>query len=97
MGASPPNPQDLTLPCHPRVAEHRSEITSPRPGLAPQSALGSHPCGALSSAEVRSSVPNKRRKSRPHQQVTNDIIKASVTLTIEATRYGEIVVVDPKK
>jgi len=72
MEASPPSPQDLTLPCHPRITEHRSETSSLRPGLAPQSALGSLPSVALSSAEVRTSVPKRnpiaksKRKNRSH-------------------------------
>jgi len=47
MGALPPNPQDLTLACYPSALRSRSEMISLRPGLAPQSALGSHPCVAL--------------------------------------------------
>ena len=29
MGTLPPNPQDLTLHCHPRTTEHRGERTHP--------------------------------------------------------------------
>ena len=74
MEASPPNPQDLTplLPSQP--TESRSERSSPRSGLAPQSALRAHPCVALSSAEVRPSVPKPNRKiQRPSTTPPSDV------------------------
>jgi len=68
MGASPPSPQDLTLPCHPRITEYRSETISLRLGLAPQSALGSLPSVALSSAAVRTSVPKRNRLAKAERK-----------------------------
>ena len=63
-GALPPNSQDLTLACYPSALRRRSEMISLRPGLAPQSALGSHPCVALSSAEVSTSVPEQKTETK---------------------------------
>jgi hypothetical protein len=76
MGALPPNPQDLTLACYPSALRSRSETISLRPGLAPQSALGSHPCVALSSAEVSTSVPEQiSETNRCEIRSPNDIYK----------------------
>ena len=58
LEALPPDLRDLTRSCHPR----RLAVTAgagqprPKPGLAPESALGLHPCRALSSAPVSTSV-----------------------------------------
>lgn len=90
----PPKPPGFIalLPSH--LTEHRSEISSPRSGLAPQSALRAHPCVALSSAEASPSVPEPNRKTKrvkPSQETTST---NSVTLLFEATRSGILIVVN---
>jgi hypothetical protein len=57
MGALPPIPRDLTRTMPPRSLSHSvgAEYFYPAPTItvqAPQSALGLHPCIALSSAAV---------------------------------------------
>src|ERR1700693_6296389 len=68
LGTPSPNPWDLARFCHPiGIGNPKTEpgrsAAHPRPGwygLAPESALGSHPCVALSSAPVPHSVNQKR-------------------------------------
>lgn len=52
LGALSPDPRDFPRSCHPRLANQnrRGGFHRHRPGLAPESALGLHPCRALSSA-----------------------------------------------
>ncbi len=57
LGAMPPSPRDLTRTMPPRSLSHSvgAEYFYPAPTItvqAPQSALGLHPCIALSSAAV---------------------------------------------
>jgi hypothetical protein len=58
LEAPPPDLRDLPRSCHPRWANQnrRGGCRRPRPGLAPEPALGLHPCIALSSAPVSTSV-----------------------------------------
>ena len=58
LGALPPDPRDFPRSCHPRLANQnrRGGFRRHRPGLAPESALRLHPCRALSSAPVSTSV-----------------------------------------
>ena len=58
LEALPPDLRDLTRSCQPRLvaATARAGQARPWPGLAPESALRLHPCRALSSAPVCSSV-----------------------------------------
>jgi len=58
LEALPPDLRDLPRSCHPRLLEVTAGAGQPRPkpGLAPKSALRLHPCRALSSAPVSTSV-----------------------------------------
>jgi hypothetical protein len=58
LGALPPDPRDFARSCHPRLSNQnrRGGFRRHRPGLAPESALRLHPCRALSSAPVSTSV-----------------------------------------
>ncbi len=58
LEALPPDLRDLPRSCHPRLLEVTAGAGQPRPkpGLAPESALRLHPCRALSSAPVSTSV-----------------------------------------
>jgi hypothetical protein len=62
LEALPPDLRDLTHLCHPRLLLDRVEAGRyrPEPGLAPESALRLHPCRALSSAPVSTSVGSQR-------------------------------------
>jgi hypothetical protein len=61
LGALPPDPRDLPRSCHPRLSNQnrRGGFRRHRPGLAPESALRLHPCRALSSAPVSTSVEGR--------------------------------------
>ena len=63
LEALPPDLRDLPRSCHPRllVATAGAGLSRPKPGLAPESALGLHPCRALSSAPVSTSVGEECR------------------------------------
>jgi hypothetical protein len=63
LEALPPDLRDLPPSCHPRVLATTAGAGYPRPdpGLAPESALRLHPCRALSSAPVSTSVGSHRR------------------------------------
>jgi hypothetical protein len=63
LEALPPDLRDLAHLCHPRLLAFRAEAgkSRPGPGLAPESALRLHPCRALSSAPVSTSVEAPRR------------------------------------
>jgi hypothetical protein len=58
LEALPPDHRDLPQFCHPRLLAVTTGAGQPRPepGLAPESALRLHPCRALSSAPVSTSV-----------------------------------------
>lgn len=58
LEALPPDLRDFALSRHPSRAEETAGAgyARSRPGLAPEAALRVHPCRALSSAPVRSSV-----------------------------------------
>jgi hypothetical protein len=58
LGAPPPDPRDFALSCNPWLTNQnwRGGLRRHRPGLAPESALRLHPCRALSSAPVSTSV-----------------------------------------
>jgi hypothetical protein len=58
LEALPPDLRDLSLSCHPRsLILNRRGGAMPAPfGLAPESALRVHPCRALPSAPVSTSV-----------------------------------------
>jgi hypothetical protein len=56
LEALPPDLRDLARPCHPRLPMTAGRDNPPQPGLAPESALRLHPCRALSSAPVSTSV-----------------------------------------
>jgi hypothetical protein len=58
LEALPPDLRDLARSCHPRLLAVTAGAGPPRPepGLAPESALRLHPCRALSSAPVSTSV-----------------------------------------
>ena len=60
LGTLSPNPWDLTPLCHPMRGKKKTAgdagFARPQHGLAPVSALRSHPCVALSSAPVRPSI-----------------------------------------
>lgn len=58
LEALPPDLRDLTPYCHPSLLAATAEADEPRPGtgLAPESALRVHPCRALPSAPVSTSV-----------------------------------------
>ena len=58
LEAPPPALRDLTPPCQPRLMIGTAGAGQPRPqlGLAPESALRLHPCRALPSAPVSTSV-----------------------------------------
>ena len=58
LEALPPDLRDLPRSCHPRFLAVTAGAGQPRPqpGLAPESALRLHPCRALSSAPVSTSV-----------------------------------------
>ena len=58
LEALPPDLRDLSLSCHPRLRllNRWGEVIPPLPGLAPESALRLHPCRALPSAPVSTSV-----------------------------------------
>ena len=60
LEALPPDLRDLTRACHPK--RWTAGAGKPRPdlGLAPESALRLHPCRALSSAPVSTSVGSQR-------------------------------------
>gem|GEM_PF-6517989 len=72
---SPPRPQDLAFPSHPR-------ITDP----APQSSLGSPLSVALSSAVVWTSAPKRNRLPSRRQKSVPRRLSSSVTFQLEATR-----------
>ena len=55
LEALPPDLRDLTQSCHPRRPAGAA-LHCPEPGLAPKSALRLHPCRALSSAPVSTSL-----------------------------------------
>jgi hypothetical protein len=61
LEALPPDLRDLSLSCHPRssLLNRWSGSRSAPPGLAPKSALRLHPCRALPSAPVSTSVEEK--------------------------------------
>jgi hypothetical protein len=58
LEALPPDLRDLSHSCHPRSSffNRRSGPISAPPGPAPESALRLHPCRALPSAPVSTSV-----------------------------------------
>jgi|GraSoiStandDraft_5_1057265.scaffolds.fasta_scaffold12543_4 hypothetical protein len=58
LEALPPDLRDLSLSCHPRslLFLQLGGAKSAPPGLAPESALRLHPCRALPSAPVSSSL-----------------------------------------
>ena len=62
LEALPPDLRDLPRSCHPRwrAATAGAGQARPKPGLAPESALRLHPCRALSSAPVSTSVESQR-------------------------------------
>ena len=62
LEAPPPDLRDLPRSCHPRllIGTGGAGQARPRPGLAPEAALRLHPCRALSSAPVSTSVEKKR-------------------------------------
>jgi len=62
LEALPPDLRDLPRSCHPRllIGTGGAGQARPRPGLAPEAALRLHPCRALSSAPVSTSVEKKR-------------------------------------
>jgi len=62
LEALPPDLRDLPRSCHPRLLIETGGAgqARPRPGLAPEAALRLHPCRALSSAPVSTSVEKKR-------------------------------------
>jgi hypothetical protein len=66
LEALPPDLRDLPRFCHPRplIGTGGAGQARPKPGLAPESALRLHPCRALSSAPVSTSVENKRRSAK---------------------------------
>ena len=61
LEALPPDLRDFTRSCHPRLLAVTAKAVHhrPGPGLAPESALRLHPCRALSSAPVSTSVGGK--------------------------------------
>jgi hypothetical protein len=61
LEALPPDLGGLSLCCHPRSLffNRRSGTMSAPPGLPPESALRLHPCRALPSAPVSTSVEEK--------------------------------------
>ena len=66
LEAPPPDLRDFPRFCHPRESSQNRRgggggAPPPRPGLAPESALRLHPCRALSSAPVRTSVGKEGR------------------------------------
>jgi hypothetical protein len=63
LEAPPPDLRDSLRFCHPRESSQirRGGFRRPRPGLARESALGLHPCIALSSAPVSASVAKEVR------------------------------------
>lgn len=63
LGARPPSPRDLALILPPRLCPAGAERFAPAPTVtvqAPQSALGLHPCIALSSAAARTRLKDQR-------------------------------------
>ena len=66
LGALPPDPRDFPRSCHPRLSNQnrRGGFRRHRPGLAPESALRLHPCRALSSAPVSTSVKRRKRYAK---------------------------------
>jgi hypothetical protein len=62
LEALPPDLRDLPRSCHPRllIGTGRAGQTRPQSGLAPEAVLRLHPCRALSSAPVSTSVEKKR-------------------------------------
>jgi hypothetical protein len=66
LEAPPPDLRDLPRSCHPRLLAVTAGAGQPRPkpGLAPESALRLHPCRALSSAPVRTSVGSESRSAK---------------------------------
>ena len=69
MGALPPNPRDFSLSCQDSWAA-RTSSARPRGIPAPESALGSHPCVALSSAPVHSVYQERVFLAWPFTQIT---------------------------
>ena len=63
LEAPPPDLRDLPRSCHPRLLAKTAGAgqARPEPGLAPESALRLHPCRALSSAPVSTSVRKECR------------------------------------
>jgi hypothetical protein len=63
LEAAPPHHPELQPFCHPRLMAKTAGAgqTRPGPGLAPESALRLHPCRALSSAPVSTSVGKECR------------------------------------
>ena len=63
LEALPPDLRDLTRSCQPRLlaATAGAGQAHPQPGLAPESALRLHPCIALSSAPVSTTVGEDER------------------------------------
>ena len=62
LEALPPDLRDLSHSCHPRMLKVTAGAghSRPQPGLAPESALRLHPCRALSSAPVKTSLGSQR-------------------------------------
>jgi hypothetical protein len=63
LEALPPDLRDLAHLCHPRLLAFRAEAgkSRPGPGLAPESALRLHPCRAVSSAPVSTSLGSQQQ------------------------------------
>ena len=64
LGTLPPNPRDLARTLPPRFYSVGAEHYDPAPTItvqAPQSALGLHPCIALSSAAVNTRLEDEVR------------------------------------
>jgi hypothetical protein len=70
LEAPPPDLRDFPRSCHPRLSNQnrRGGFRRHRPGLAPESALRLHPCRALPSAPVSTSV------EAPHRYVKSLVV-----------------------
>ena len=65
-GALPPDPRDFPRSMPPRIRRNGAPVGAPRVHTvqAPQSALGVHPCIALSSAAANTSLEDHRRNAK---------------------------------